>query len=51
MADVVADISALANLIDLEEEEFIKVITSDGETSIDEIEKKIMVSMLLDICD
>ena len=47
--DFIHDIGALRGLLETSEEEFVKTVTEDGKMSLDEMEHRLMFSMLTDI--
>jgi len=47
--DFIRDIGALRGLLEVSEEEFIKEVTEDGKMSLEEVEHKLMFSMLTDM--
>ena len=47
--DFIRDIGALRGLLETSEEEFVKTVTDGGKLSLDEVEHKLMFSMLTDI--
>lgn len=47
--DFIRDIGALRGLLETSEEEFVKTVTEDGKMSLDEVEHRLMFSMLTDM--
>lgn len=47
--DFIRDIGALRGLLETSEEEFVKTVTEDGKMSLDEVEHRLMFSMLADM--
>lgn len=47
--DFIKDISALRGLLEEDEIKFIKAVTDGGKNTLDEVEDKLMTSMLMDI--
>lgn len=47
--DFISNLGALRGLLEISEEEFIKEITENGKLSLDEVEHKLMFSMLTDM--
>lgn len=47
--DFIRDIGALRSLLEEDESKFIEVVTDGGKITLDEVEGKLMTSMLMDI--
>lgn len=47
--DFIRDIGALRGLLEESEEEFVKAVTEDGKMSLEEVEHKLMFSMLTEM--
>lgn len=47
--DFIKDISALRGLLEEDESKFIEAVTDGGKITLDEVESKLMTSMLMDI--
>lgn len=47
--DFIRDIGALKGLLEVSEEEFVKEVTEDGKMGLDEVEHRLMFSMLTDM--
>ena len=47
--DFIKDIGALRGLLEEDESKFIEVVTDGGKITLDEVESKLMTSMLMDI--
>lgn len=47
--DFIKDIGALRSLLEEDESKFIEVVTDGGKITLDEVEGKLMTSMLMDI--
>lgn len=47
--DFIQDIGALRGLLEVNEDEFIREVTENGKMSLEEVEHKLMFSMLMDI--
>lgn len=47
--DFIRDIGALRSLLEKDESKFIEVVTDGGKITLDEVEGKLMTSMLMDI--
>ena len=49
MKDIIRSAKALEFLLDCNEEDFVKSITEDGKRTIEEVDKKVMFNMLMEI--
>lgn len=47
--DFIQSIGAIRGLLEESEEEFVKTITDDGKMTLDEVERKLMTNMLMDV--
>ena len=49
LKDFLQDISAIRSMLLVEEDQFIDIVTESGKLSLDEVEKKLMTHMMLEL--
>ena len=49
LKDFLQDIGAIRSMLHVEEDQFIDIVTENGKLSLDEVEKKLMTQMMMEL--
>ena len=49
LKDFLQDIGAIRSMLNVEEDQFIDIVTENGKLSLDEVEKKLMTQMMMEL--